>query len=59
MAHQPTKKPPKLLQLRLPMDLAMWLKEQADRNTRSTTGEIVARLKESREREEQGSAKKK
>jgi hypothetical protein len=52
MAKQAVHPQKRLLQLRLPTDLAAWLKERAERNTRTTTGEIVARLKESRQREE-------
>ena len=39
-------------QVRFPPDLADWLKTQADENCRSFNGEVVARLKESRKRQE-------
>lgn len=40
-------------QIRLPLELANWLKARADENSRSFTGEVAARLKASRKREEQ------
>lgn len=39
-------------QFRIPADLAEWLREKAEENTRTMNGELVARLKESRQREE-------
>ena len=39
-------------QFRIPADLVVWLREKAENNTRTMNGELVARLKESRQREE-------
>ena len=41
------------LQLRIPAELAIWLKAQAADNCRSLNGEVLARLKESKKRDEQ------
>lgn len=40
-------------QYRIPAELASWLREKAEQNTRTINGELIARLKESRQREEQ------
>lgn len=42
--------------IRLPQDLKEWLKEKAEGNFRSMNSEVVARLEESRKKEEQGYA---
>lgn len=41
-------------QYRLPADLGDWLKAQAEKNTRSVNGELIAKLKEARQREQDG-----
>ena len=49
------------LQVRLPLDLREWLKQQAELNHRSLNGEIVVRLESSRvdqERNEKTERKK-
>lgn len=45
-------KAPKPTLVRLPEDLKEWLKKRAAENFRSVNGEIVARLEESRKREQ-------
>lgn len=40
------------IQFRIPAELGKWLREKAEENTRTSNGELIARLKESRQREE-------
>ncbi|QEY62543.1 Arc family DNA-binding protein [Metapseudomonas lalkuanensis] len=41
----------KAIGVRMPEDLKEWLSEQAEKNSRSVSGEIVHRLRQSREQE--------
>jgi len=44
--------------LRLPVGLKVWLQEQAEKARRSLTAEVVFRLEESRNRQEQKGTQK-
>lgn len=43
-------------QYRIPVELADWLKEKAEANTRTINGELTALLKEAKKREVQEAA---